>query len=69
MVFGTFNDSIIKEISSAIINMKASRQMAIILAFVALSELKFKQMPTVDEKSSELWILFILNARVNPEFV
>ena len=33
--FGTFNDSIINEIRSAIVNMKAT-QMAIILAFIAL---------------------------------
>ena len=31
-LFCTFNDSIIKEISSAIINMIATRQLAIILA-------------------------------------
>ena len=31
-LFSTFNDSIIKEISSAIINMIATRQLAIILA-------------------------------------
>jgi hypothetical protein len=34
--FGTFNESIIKEISSAIINMTAIRHNAIILACVAL---------------------------------
>ena len=56
--FGTFNDSIIKEIISAIINMRATRQMAIILAFVALSEIKFEQMVTVLGYGSRLQIFF-----------
>jgi hypothetical protein len=36
MDFGTCNDSILEEISNAIINMTATSQMDVILAFVAL---------------------------------
>ena len=42
--------------------MTATRQMAIILAFVALWEMKFEQMVTDYEKGSRLRILFILDA-------
>ena len=40
--------------------MTATRQMAIILAFVAIWEIKIEQMATVWEKSSRLSILFLL---------
>ena len=56
--FGTFNDLIIKEIINAIINMIATRQLAIILAFVTLWEIKFDQMATFLEKGSRLQMLF-----------
>ena len=40
--------------------MTATRQLAIIMAFVALWEIKFEQMATVWEKGSRLQILGIL---------
>ena len=52
----------IKEIKCAIINMTAAGQMAIILAFEAIWETKFKKMATVSEKGSRLQILFILSS-------
>ena len=42
--------------------MTATRQMAIILAPVAHSEIKFERMATVWEKGSRFWILFILSS-------
>ena len=50
-----------KKYCYAIINMTATRQLAIILAFVALWEIKFEQKATVWEKSSRLRILSIWN--------
>ena len=43
---------IIKEICNAIINMTATSQLAIILAFIVHWEIKFEQMATVWEKGS-----------------
>jgi hypothetical protein len=48
--FGISRDSIIKEICNAIIDMTATRQLAIILAFVAFWEIKFEQTTTVERK-------------------
>jgi hypothetical protein len=48
--FGMSRDSIIKEICNAIIDMTATRQLAIILAFVAFWEIKFEQTATVERK-------------------
>ena len=50
MFFGISRDSIIKEFCNAIIDMTATRQLAIILAFVALWEIKFEQMAAVSGK-------------------
>ena len=61
MVFGTFTDSILKKISCAIMNMTTTRKMDIILAFVALWEIKFEQMTTVWVTGSRLRILGILS--------
>ena len=44
---------------NAIINMTATRQLAIILTVVALWEMKFEQMAPVWEKGSRLQILGI----------
>ena len=59
---GILSDSKLKEICNAIINMTATRQLAIILAFVALWGIKFEQMATVWEKGSVLQFLFILSS-------
>ena len=59
---GISRNSIIKQICNVIINMTATRQLVIILAFVALWEIKFEQMATVTAKSSRLWILFIFSS-------
>jgi hypothetical protein len=44
---GISRDSMMTEICNAIINMTAKIQLAIILAFVALWEIKFEQTATV----------------------
>ena len=51
-----------KEICNVINNMIATRQLATILAFVALWGIKIEQMVTVWEKGSGLQFLFILSS-------
>ena len=52
--FVTSSDSIVNEMHNAIINMLGTRQLAIILAFVALWEITIEEMATVLEKGSRL---------------
>ena len=54
-------DIIIIKIFYAIVIIKATRQLAIILASVALWEIKLDKIGTVWEKSSRLRILHILS--------
>ena len=61
ILFDTFDDLLMKEISSAIINMTATTDMAIILAFVALWEIKFEEMAKIWEKGFKLRILGIFS--------
>jgi hypothetical protein len=51
----------LNEICNTIIYMTATRQVAIILAFVALREIQFEEMATVGERGLRIHILRIFS--------